>query len=444
MKNIRIISILALLTFLFSFNTKKESVAAMSELNSESTVNNSEENMSLHNNALAFSEDVFRKERKITSPKVAFYNNEVTPLNAKRFNNNRLKNTRATITIFSPVGGEEYCLFESRYIEWETSGGTVSNVSIFLMHSNGQSIHRTLATNVSNDGRFLWDGAATSPGNYLLKISGLSNATSPTMISGQTGIFTLKDCRKPDLQAGNVQVTPQNPGEGQTVTFKGNVMNYGENPALNPVVTLEIDRPAGLSNKIFREELNVTLEKNNGVTFEKEFNVPKQGTYKTTFTLDPGDLIDEMVENNNVKEWTFGVHGLPDLIVCISNGKRPPVGRKREIRMVVKNIGNTSTDAVSGIKLRSYVEGKGVKVYDIPPLAPGASFTIKRNHKWGKAGTKTITAKVIYSKNEINSNNNEVQGSFFARLPNHDKYSAAPKVKCSTNETFSKWEDFEN
>ena len=107
--------------------------------------------------------------------------------------------------------------------------------------------------------------------------------------------------------------------------------------------------------------MNVSLQRNQGVTFVQKFKVPKHGNYTCTFSLDPANMISETNDNNNKKSWSFGVHALPDLIVCISNGKRPPVGRKREIRAVIKNIGNGNTDGVAGIKLRFYVEKKGGK-----------------------------------------------------------------------------------
>ena len=355
-------------------------------------------------------------------------------------------NSEATITITNPVGGNNYCMDEQRYIEWGTIGGTVPSVSIYLMHPNGQTINRTIASDITNVGRYLWDSAASDEGNYLIKISGMSTSLTSTLITGQTGVFTMKDCRKPDLQVGAIKVLPQNPGENQLMKFEGNVMNYGENPVVNPVVTLKVKRPAGLPTQTFTKEIIITLTKNQGIGFVKEFSVRKPGNYTITFTLDPEDLVDEMNENNNDKDLTFVVRPLPDLIVCIDNSKRPPVGGKREIRMVVKNIGNarTSTNPVSGIQLRSYVEKKGVKMYDIPPLEKGESYTIKRNHKWGLAGTKTISAKIIYPGDERNSKNNEVSGSYFVRLPHHDKYGIPPKVKCSTGKTFGSWEDFEN
>lgn len=249
---------------------------------------------------------------------------------------------------------------------------------------------------------------------------------------------------KSDLQVGVISVAPQNPGEGQLVTFTGNVMNYGLGAARNPVVTLFVSGPTGVTFPIFHETFNVTLQKNQGVTFVQKFKVPKHGDYTCKFTLDPIRMIAETNEGNNEKSWTFGVSARPDLIVCISNGKRPPVGRSREIRAVVKNIGNCASNHAAEMKLRFYVEGKGTTYHDIPSLASGSSTVVShqvtRNHKWGTSGTKTITAEVIYNMAEINPNNNQVSGSYFVRLPHHDTYSAAPKVKCSTNANFNSWE----
>lgn len=233
----------------------------------------------------------------------------------------------------------------------------------------------------------------------------------------------------PDLQAGVLKITPQHPGEGKTVTFEGNVMNYGLGSAQNPVVVLTVTGPAGTSFPIFRKQFNVTLGKNQGVTLVEKFKVPKHGNYTCTFKLDPARMIAETDDTNNNKQLTFSVHPLPDLIVCVSNAKRPPVGGKRDIDAVVKNIGNGN--CADYVKLRFYVEGKGTKTYDLLPINAGDSRKVTRKAKWSTAGTKTITAKVIYTKNESRKSNNEVSGSYFVRLPHHDKYGTGPAVKCS-------------
>ncbi len=259
-----------------------------------------------------------------------------------------------------------------------------------------------------------------------------------TRVPGRMTTISPKVKAKPDLQVGVVKVTPHHPGEGKMVTFEGNVMNYGEGLAKDPVVTLTVAGPAGVSFPVFRKQFNVTLNKNQGVTLIKQFKAVKHGNYTCTFVLDPARMIPETDDNNNMKQLTFTAHPLPDLIVCISNGKRPPVGRKRDIHAVVKNIG--SGNCADYIKLQFYVEGKGTMTYDLLPINAGDSRKVTRTAKWSTAGTKTIRAKAIYTKNESHKSNNEVQGSYFVRLPHHDKYSAAPVIKCSNNTTFGTWE----
>jgi len=349
----------------------------------------------------------------------------------------------ASITVTNPVGGHEYCMYTPQTITWTKSGAMGDQASIFVMHPNGQSVIRTLAIHGANNGHFSWDGGVSHPGTYIIKISVSPTAQYPTPVSGQSGVFTIKNCDQPDLQVGVIKVTPQNPGEGHTVTYKANVMNYGNAPATNPVVVLRVRRPGGLPDKIYRQEMHVTLQKYQGVTFVQRFPVPKAGNYKTTFAVDPANMIAELDDHNNSKDWTFGVLGLPDLMVCIDNGKRPPVGGKRDIHAMVRNIGSASTSGMGHITLRFSVEKKGTRTYSIPPLAPGQSHTVNRRYSWSLSGTKHLSARVSYDKSETDRRNNEVSGSYFVRLPHHDTYSAAPHVKCSTGENFNSWQQVE-
>jgi len=350
------------------------------------------------------------------------------------------------ITITNPAGGQDYCLNEQQYIQWQTSGGVATTVSIFLTESNGYTIHRTIVTDAPNSGQYLWNREASTDGDYRIKIIGKSDA-SDDVITGLTGVFTLKDCLKPDLESGTMKVSPRDSGvigENQRVVYTAEIKNTGEVPIQNPTVKMILDRPGNEPTTEITKTMDVTIGKNQKATFNKGFRIDKPGTYEVTLVLDPNDAIDEIDENNNSTTWSFNASPLPDLIVYIDNAKRPPVGREREIRIVVKNIGSAETNAYGNWKLRSYVKQKGVKIYDIPPLAPGETYTIKRNHKWGTSGTKKINAGISSTRTEINADNNFVESSFFVRLPHHDQYTAAPKVKCSTGETFYSWEGIEN
>ena len=358
---------------------------------------------------------------------------------------NSSENTFTNITVTSPSGGQDYCFNKPQAITWLTTGGTVSTVSIHLMTSNGQTINTTIASNIPNTGSYLWNGMATGFGNYRIKISGTDDAT-PTLVTGQTGVFTLKDCEKPDMHVGIMGAQAIGDGvigEGQRIKFVAKIVNSGATAVQNPTVKMILDRPGTGPTTQFTTELDATIGQNQRADFEKGFRVHDPGTYTVTIIIDPTNAIDEMDETNNRRTRSFEVYPLPDLIVYIDNGKRPPVGREREIRMVVKNIGRSATSPYANFRLRSYVKQKGVKYYDIPVLGPGETHTIKRRHKWGTAGTKKLSARISYSQAEIKDSNNEVQASFFVRLPHHDTYSAAPKIKCSTGETFRSWDEVE-
>ncbi len=362
------------------------------------------------------------------------------------FNSNKEKLSTAIleselpITITSPAGGQDYCLNEQQNIEWQTTGGVVTTVSIFLMESNGQTIHRTIATDVPNSGQYLWNRDASGEGNFLIKITGKSEM-SEDVITGQTGTFTLKDCIKPDL---NPQLSSITPLTRWRQKFEMNIWNRGTKVVQNPTIKIEIDRPGNQPTTNFTTTFNETININERKLFSKGIKMREPGNYTITTILDPNDLIDEADETNNSHTISLDVPPIPELIVYISNGKRPPVGREREIRIVVKNIGTGETHPNTSFQIRSYVKQKGVKHYDIPQLDPGETFTIKRKHKWGLSGTKSLNAKILYAAREMDAENNFVESSFFVRLPHHGTYSAAPPIKCSNGETYSSWDDIEN
>lgn len=273
-----------------------------------------------------------------------------------------------------------------------------------------------------------------------------------TMISNTLWAEPFKSLNRPvqvvipkaDLRIDDIKVTPNYIGEGSEVTFVSNVKNYGIGSANNPVSILTVTGPSGVNIPPYRKEFGVTFNKGQGFTLTRKFKVPKPGNYKCTLTVDPANMIAETNNGNNKKDLTFVVQPLPDLIVCISNGKRPPLGRKRAIDAVITNIGSIPSLMVEQIKLSFYVEGKGTKTYTFSSLQQGDSHKVTRDCKWSTSGTKTITANVTYAGKEIIKTNNAVSGSFFVRLPHHDKYSAAHKVKCSTNKNFNSWDQCNN
>ncbi|MFO7732288.1 MAG: hypothetical protein R6X21_01410 [Candidatus Aminicenantes bacterium] len=80
-----------------------------------------------------------------------------------------------------------------------------------------------------------------------------------------------------------------------------------------------------------------------------------------------------------------------DLTVCVSNGKTPPIGGKRDIHVRVTNNG---ADPVDGLRLAFAVEGKGIEYEDIGSLGGNNTYVKTRNHSWSTVGRKSITAMV--------------------------------------------------
>jgi len=85
------------------------------------------------------------------------------------------------------------------------------------------------------------------------------------------------------------------------------------------------------------------------------------------------------------------------LTVCVSNGKNPPIGGKRDIHAWVTNNGSIP---IYGLTLYFTVEGKGIEAYPVGTLegglGGGRTFHVTRNHSWSTSGTKSITAMVLY------------------------------------------------
>jgi hypothetical protein len=115
------------------------------------------------------------------------------------------------------------------------------------------------------------------------------------------------------------------------------------------------------------------------------------------------------------------------LLVCVSNGKNPPVYGDRDIHAWVTNRGQNS---ISGLKLYFYVEGKSIKTYDVPPLAPNQIWKKTRNERWSSPGTKTITAMCSFPDG---TGKVLVDGKYKVSALGAPTSSSGQNVKCSDN-----------
>jgi hypothetical protein len=114
------------------------------------------------------------------------------------------------------------------------------------------------------------------------------------------------------------------------------------------------------------------------------------------------------------------------LLLCVSNGKNPPVYGDRDIHAWVTNRGQS---AISGLKLSSWVTGKETRTYDVPPLAPNQTWKKTRNESWSSPGNKMITLRCAFvpdGQGQI-----VVDGKYKVSALGAPTSSAGQNVKCS-------------
>ncbi|MEN8153486.1 MAG: CARDB domain-containing protein [Acidobacteriota bacterium] len=362
-----------------------------------------------------------------------------------------------SINVTSPNGGEEWEKGTSHDITW-TATGLTNDVKITLW-KNGVLLGLIAKDIDPSSGSYPWTvgtyigGTAPADVDYKIKIreQGGESFTTEDMSDGNFTVSTWsfsgfeqpEPDKIPDLVIDSITRSPKHPVMGETFTFKFSVFNMGNGTADASVAKISIKGP----NTAFFKKLPVRILNGHSLPFNpmpdstwlsEEFKFSKWGIYKFTVRLDVDKNVTESDENNNEKFILVDVSPVPDLIVCISNNKRPGVGKKTSIHATVKNVGEFQS---APCKLRFYVEKKGTNEYDIPVLHPGKTHKITREERWGLAGTRTISAIIDYYKKirEFREDNNRAQSSYFVRLPHHKKTTHPPYSICSSKAFNKPW-----
>jgi subtilase family serine protease len=111
------------------------------------------------------------------------------------------------------------------------------------------------------------------------------------------------------------------------------------------------------------------------VAWNKTYQLKEIGTYDFLFKVNPDATVKEYLYNNNsAKRKTISREALPDLVVWLMTTKVDIIARSR-VWVGVKNIGQKTS---SPTKLKFYIQTKGTKYLDIPPIAPGKFYTAER------------------------------------------------------------------
>ncbi len=306
------------------------------------------------------------------------------------------------IIVNKPYWGDKWLFGETHKIKWTTKGTMNPNVKIRL-YRNGNKI-LSITDSTPNSGEYEWKipSNLTQASDYKIRVKTIDNK-----VFGESGPFTIESSiklhgginvnlrliDKPELEVYGTVLNFTNSRIGE-VRFHVAVKNKGKKDAENVPYELKISGQGRYRNYIVRGTFQ-SIPQGMTVTLDRSFVFEVKGRYVFTFTVNP-DLkaFPEYNYNNNKVVKSIFFKGLPDLIVSfIGVGMHSRIGFSHDVSFEIKNIGDSSSPPC---KLRTYIQGNGVKVFNVPAIAPGQIVKFKRSAKWFKLGYKKIEAIIDY------------------------------------------------
>jgi hypothetical protein len=304
-----------------------------------------------------------------------------------------------SITVTRPHSGELLCRGGNYTIKWTKSGNTGINVKINIFR-NSISPANFVSPQLTgpNTGSKEWlIPASLSTGTYILRIKGTDANGNDTGVHGDSHLFKIQNCLSIDKGkiAANINVNKSNltiqnrpdfmvygeqldfiDRDNKTVKYHVAVKNKGSKDAHNIPIELKIYLRGNPGRIVKTITYTIpSLPKNMTVAWNKTYQLKEIGTYDFLFKVNPDATVKEYLYNNNsAKRKTISREALPDLVVWLMTTKVDIIARSR-VWVGVKNIGQKTS---SPTKLKFYIQTKGTKYLDIPPIAPGKFYTAER------------------------------------------------------------------
>jgi len=333
-----------------------------------------------------------------------------------------------TLTVTSPPAGARLCIGNTYPIRWTRSGDMGDEVRVTLFYKNGQSVKQQIAFRVPNNGNLAWPVGIGQPDQYLLEVAVWPSADHPAQVRGRTGLFQIVDCRKPDLRATSTVSGLDAQYEanlGKQLIARGHVTNSGDAPAVPSVVRLTVNGPQTLTKTWHVPE----LAPNAHYDFRYVYRLRKPGRYYNKVEADWGsNFVGESNENNNTSVTQRYTIRAPDLVACINTDYNIRINVREHIPVEVRNVGTAPSPAA---RVCTWISHRGTKCYNVPPLAPGHSHTVRRSERWTSRGTRSYWAEVDrdHKVTELNEHNNRIDG----KLHKHSQYHVNPtsQYRCS-------------
>ena len=179
-----------------------------------------------------------------------------------------------------------------------------------------------------------------------------------------------------DLIIDSLTHEPEDPNTSDTVIITAVVKNIGEQTCTTPTVLL-----VSVTNSIDKTTTVTVPSLGPGATFEFQVDLGEipLDCYSVVAVADADDEVMERFEDNNTANDEFCVKSWgPDLVVSdITHAPPEPwdTDPQTTVTVTVKNIGNTAVTTTTTLAVG--INGD-YTYYDIPPLGPGAEFSVKR------------------------------------------------------------------
>jgi hypothetical protein len=156
----------------------------------------------------------------------------------------------ASVTVYSPNGGESWAGLSSKNITWSGTSTTITKVKLYYSLDRGVNFPYTIATDENNDGTYSWTVPNVPSGTVKVKIEGYDSS----------GVFVASDISDADF----------------TIT-------YVTPPVTPPGTTPPAENPAGLvAGDLFKSPLSTTVYYYG--SDNKRHIFPNEKTYRTWYS----------------------------------------------------------------------------------------------------------------------------------------------------------------
>ncbi len=166
---------------------------------------------------------------------------------------------------------------------------------------------KTLEFTLTANELFMFDDLSKTykvdTGEYMLYIGNSSDSLKDSL-----SVTIVPDNEKPDFRISQVSTFPRNPVKGQEVYIAASVLNYGTGASPNDQHTIKFyldDKEISSSNYYTNPIKTGSMAL---ISTEQPYIFNDTGVYSIKAVIDPDNMIDECIENNNMALTSVEIH----------------------------------------------------------------------------------------------------------------------------------------